>query len=46
MLENVASKKCYSFPCDRWLAKDEDDNEIVRELPATGDDIKKPLPRK
>ena len=45
-MENVASKQCFTFPCDRWLAKDEDDGEIIRELPATGDAIKKPLPCK
>ena len=46
MLENVSTKKCYTFPCNRWLAKSEDDGEIVRELPAEGDGIKKPLPCK
>lgn len=24
--------KLYVFPCNRWLARDEDDKEIVREL--------------
>ncbi|XP_022094211.1 lipoxygenase homology domain-containing protein 1-like isoform X2 [Acanthaster planci] len=43
-IQPVSSKKCYIFPCNRWLAKSEDDGEIIRELPATGDSIKKPLP--
>ena len=25
----------YNFPCDRWLAEDEDDKQIVRELVCT-----------
>lgn len=32
------------FVCNRWLAHDEDDGEIVRELPAEGEHIRKPLP--
>ncbi|KAG7241182.1 hypothetical protein INR49_025925, partial [Caranx melampygus] len=34
----------YSFECGRWLDINEDDNEIVRELPATGALIEDPLP--
>ncbi|XP_061589573.1 lipoxygenase homology domain-containing protein 1 [Cololabis saira] len=34
----------YSFECGRWLDINEDDNEIVRELPATGAVIDEPLP--
>jgi len=41
----MATKKRYVFRCGRWLAKNEDDGCIVRELPAEGDDIKKPQPR-
>ncbi|XP_071500737.1 lipoxygenase homology domain-containing protein 1-like [Diadema antillarum] len=44
VMESVSSGKTYVFPCQRWLARDEDDGEIIRELPATGDTIKKPLP--
>ena len=40
----MATKKRYVFRCGRWLAKNEDDGCIVRELPAEGDDIKKPQP--
>lgn len=36
----------YSFECGRWLDINEDDNEIVRELPATGALIDEPLPCK
>ena len=32
------------YRCGRWLADDEDDKAIVRELPAEGPDIKKPQP--
>ena len=37
------TKEMYKFPCERWLDVNEDDNEIVRELPATGDGISEPL---
>ncbi|XP_066499349.1 lipoxygenase homology domain-containing protein 1 [Hoplias malabaricus] len=36
-------KEKYKFPCERWLDTNEDDNEVVRELPATGDLIPEPL---
>lgn len=42
--ENMDTKERYLFRCNRWLARDEDDHEIIRELPAEGDSIKKPLP--
>ena len=35
----------FQFPCGRWLAKDEDDHSIIRELPAEGGPIKKPEKR-
>uniref|UniRef100_A0A673G3G1 PLAT domain-containing protein n=1 Tax=Sinocyclocheilus rhinocerous TaxID=307959 RepID=A0A673G3G1_9TELE len=38
------TKETYKFPCERWLDANEDDNEVVRELPATGDLIPEPLP--
>lgn len=38
------TKEKYTFPCDRWLDISEDDNEVVRELPATGELIAEPLP--
>eukprot|EP00056_Hartaetosiga_gracilis_P011787 m.180988 g.180988 ORF g.180988 m.180988 type:complete len:2129 (+) comp13581_c0_seq3:61-6447(+) len=34
----------YLFQCGRWLAKSEDDHEIIRELPAQGSLIADPLP--
>ncbi|XP_058493118.1 lipoxygenase homology domain-containing protein 1 [Solea solea] len=37
------TKEKYKFPCERWLDTNEDDNEVVRELPATGDLIDEPL---
>lgn len=40
------SKNRFLFNCDRWLADDEDDHECVRELPATGTTIEKPVPGK
>ncbi len=45
-MEHMASGHRYSFPCNRWLAEDEDDGSIVREMPAEGENIKKPEPRK
>ncbi|CAL8345253.1 unnamed protein product [Lota lota] len=37
------TKEKYSFPCERWLDTNEDDQEVVRELPAFGDTIAEPL---
>lgn len=36
----------YSFECGRWLDINEDDNEIAREMPATGAFTDEPLPCK
>lgn len=38
-------KEKYNFPCERWLDTNEDDNEVVRELPACGELVPEPLPR-
>ncbi|XP_061603543.1 lipoxygenase homology domain-containing protein 1 [Phyllopteryx taeniolatus] len=35
LLKTLTTEK-YGFECGRWLDVNEDDNEIVRELPATG----------
>ncbi|CAH1787210.1 unnamed protein product [Owenia fusiformis] len=43
-LENMSNQDRYVFNCDRWLATDEDDGSCVREMPAEGPGIKKPLP--
>ena len=40
----MATKTRYVFHCGRWLAKNEDDGSVVREMAAEGDDIKKPQP--
>ena len=32
LIEDAEDGATYEFPCDRWLADDEDDNQIVREL--------------
>jgi hypothetical protein len=37
-MENHLGER-YFFVCNRWLARDEDDGEIVRELPAEGDQV-------
>ncbi|XP_030598877.1 lipoxygenase homology domain-containing protein 1 [Archocentrus centrarchus] len=42
-LLKTLTKEKYSFECGRWLDINEDDNEIVRELPATGATIDEPL---
>ena len=31
-VEDESSGKVFEFPCHRWLAKDEDDRQITREL--------------
>lgn len=33
----------YSFQCGRWLDVNEDDNEIIREIPAAGALVPEPL---
>ncbi len=43
-MENMKTHKRYIFRCGRWLSKKEDDKQIIRELPAEGPGIKKPLP--
>nr|KAI8760088.1 lipoxygenase homology domain-containing protein 1-like [Biomphalaria glabrata] len=43
-LQSLESKEKYTFNCDRWLAEDEDDKELIREMPAEAPSIKKPLP--
>ncbi|XP_074659812.1 lipoxygenase homology domain-containing protein 1-like [Tubulanus polymorphus] len=42
-LENMSTQKRYTFKCGKWLAYDEDGHTIVREMPAEGAGIKKPL---
>lgn len=43
LLKTLTTEK-YSFTCGRWLDVNEDDNEIVRELPAISLLIDEPLP--
>ncbi|XP_061116516.1 lipoxygenase homology domain-containing protein 1 [Conger conger] len=43
-LMKTLTKEKYTFLCARWLDINEDDNEIIRELPATGELIASPLP--
>ncbi|XP_070707153.1 lipoxygenase homology domain-containing protein 1 [Pempheris klunzingeri] len=43
LLKTLTMEK-YSFHCGRWLDINEDDNEIAREIPATGELIDDPLP--
>ncbi|KAM4575790.1 LOW QUALITY PROTEIN: lipoxygenase homology domain-containing protein 1 [Odontesthes bonariensis] len=38
------TKEKYTFPCERWLDINEDDNEVVKELSASGELIAEPLP--
>ena len=45
-LMKTLTREKYSFACGRWLDINEDDNEIIRELPATGALIDEPLPCK
>ncbi|XP_065818145.1 lipoxygenase homology domain-containing protein 1 [Labrus bergylta] len=43
-LMKTLTKEKYTFPCERWLDTNEDDNEVVRELAATGQQVAEPLP--
>ncbi|XP_042187934.1 lipoxygenase homology domain-containing protein 1 [Callorhinchus milii] len=38
-VKDEAMDKIFRFPCDRWLAKDEDDRQILRELACANNDI-------
>ena len=31
-MEDMETRKVYEFPCNRWLAKDEDDGQTQRDL--------------
>ena len=41
-LARAGTDTSYEFFCGKWLATDEDDGEIVRELPATSTHLKSP----
>ncbi|KAJ8405697.1 hypothetical protein AAFF_G00316770 [Aldrovandia affinis] len=43
-LVKTLTKEKFNFHCARWLDINEDDNEIIRELPATGEHASTPLP--
>lgn len=43
-LLKTLTKEKYSFNCGRWLDINEDDNEIVRELPAEGTLVTEVMP--
>lgn len=45
LLENSDTRQTFTFNCRRWLARDEEDGAIVRELPAQGVEIRSPVPR-
>uniref|UniRef100_A0A3Q3FUX6 Lipoxygenase homology PLAT domains 1b n=1 Tax=Labrus bergylta TaxID=56723 RepID=A0A3Q3FUX6_9LABR len=42
-LMKTLTKEKYTFPCERWLDTNEDDNEVVRELAATGQQVAEPV---
>jgi hypothetical protein len=44
-MENMITKKRYTFKCGRWLDKKEDDGSEIREMSAEGDNINKVQPR-
>ncbi|KAI5096357.1 lipoxygenase-like domain-containing protein 1, partial [Silurus meridionalis] len=43
-LMKTMTREKYNFTCNRWLDINEDDQEIIRELPATGIHVPEPLP--
>ncbi|CAF4048737.1 unnamed protein product, partial [Rotaria sordida] len=43
-MEDLKTKKQYKFHCGRWLSKLHDDKQVIRELPAEGPGISRPLP--
>ncbi|KAG9266056.1 lipoxygenase homology domain-containing protein 1 [Astyanax mexicanus] len=42
-LMKLINREKYNFTCNRWLDINEDDQEIIRELPATGVHVPNPL---
>ena len=36
IVDDLETNRVYEFPCHRWLAKDEDDGQISRELLCVG----------
>jgi hypothetical protein len=44
VITNQASQQQWFFLCGKWLAKDEDDGQIIRELPASDKDGVASLP--
>ncbi|XP_059845764.1 lipoxygenase homology domain-containing protein 1 [Hypanus sabinus] len=38
-VKDESMEETFRFPCDRWLAKSEDDGQILRELPCANNDI-------
>ena len=45
VLEETESGKKVTFPCDKWLSRDEGDGEIIREF-AAAHEGEEPLPSK
>ncbi|KAL4660900.1 lipoxygenase homology domain-containing protein 1-like [Arapaima gigas] len=43
-LMKTLTKEKYTFPCERWLDVNEDDNEVIRELSSMGELVPDPLP--
>ncbi|CAF3378962.1 unnamed protein product [Rotaria sp. Silwood2] len=43
-MENLKTNERFLFHCGRWLSKRDGDKQIIRELPAQGPGINKPLP--
>lgn len=42
-MEDTYAKKSYFFPCQRWLATDEDDGQIMRTLVPVDPSLKSKL---
>ncbi|XP_067839158.1 lipoxygenase homology domain-containing protein 1-like [Heptranchias perlo] len=38
-VKDETMEETFRFPCDRWLAKSEDDGQIIRELPCANNDF-------
>lgn len=38
-MKDEALDRTFRFPCDRWLAQNEDDGQIMRELSCANNDI-------
>ena len=43
-MENLQTNQRFTFRCGKWLSKTNNDKQTIREIPAEGPGISRPLP--